>query len=184
MNFINGQRYLQKIETNLVFGWTERLAKRKDMREIQPDFDEAKKVVAPTIAPVAEPNIDNALLQTLLQKIESLESKIVTLETPTPLGLLSSDTVNLDGALNKSDPDFETVELTSENLPPGEDGRVTKGFLVSQGKEAMQDYGKKVYGVKVSRSLTPENMADQILELQQNRNFTETEGPAETEIDG
>lgn len=45
MKFIEGQRYLEQMDTGRIYIWREQIAKRKDMREFFPDFE--KEVVEP-----------------------------------------------------------------------------------------------------------------------------------------
>ena len=155
-------RYLEK-GNGLVFPWTKRLAMRKDMRELFPEWDEKGSLIkrVETAEKMANLVAENKRLLALL------DGKDVAIPVDATMPETNGK-VSLDEDLDLKKTDEEVVILgdLEEPFEPAADKKVTEEFLMTKEADELRKFALDVFGERLHYAKKAETLVADILELQ------------------
>ncbi len=175
IKFHKKNRYLQNMNNGRILIYTDRLAKRKDMREFIPEFDKEGNFIKP---------------KATAEMLDELEAKNIALEKENAqlkrekeengfTGTESIDEEALGSYADIDEPGAETPEEGEGEAPEEEivldeleeeleapSGKVTRKFLLKKDADELRDYCFRVYGVKQNKLKKVETLVEDILKLQ------------------
>jgi len=146
-------RYLEK-DNGQVFIWTKRLAMRKDMRELFPEWDEKGSLIKRK--ETAEKMAD------LVAEVKRLEALLKNKDATMP-------NTDSEVSLNEdSEVEEEVVFLhdLEEPLEPAADKKVTREFLMTKEADELRKFALDVFDTKLNSLKKVETLVNDILELQ------------------